>query len=98
MFRAKAGSEIKALKAVLDPMLMMARRMRHVPMRIRALSGNFNEGWTFTKRVEKGRPLSRENAQARRETDAKTLKKDIKIMMPSITIKRLVTGLEPVAW
>ena len=46
MQRASAGSDMKALKAVDEPMLMMARRKMQVPTSPSALSGILRVGWT----------------------------------------------------
>lgn len=95
---ARAGSEISALKAVLEGMLIKARRQIHVQMSTRALSGIFKPGCTFAKNGEKGRPLSRENAHKSRLTEAMTLKNETKTTSAIIATKRLVADLDPVAW
>lgn len=62
MYRARATSEMIALKAVLLPILSSERRQIHTATRMRALIGNLNLGCTFAKVGEKGNPLSREKA------------------------------------
>ena len=98
MYPPSAGSETKALNAVVLPTLMMARRPRQTPSKINAFSGILSVGCTFANVLENGSPLSLENAQIRRETEANTLKKEMVIIMQIMMTKRLVAGFEPVAW
>lgn len=88
---------MKALKAVLEPMFIIASRKRQVATRQSAFIGILNLGCTLAKKCENGRPSSLENAHARRETEAKTLKNDTKMMKMNIKTKRFVAAREPVA-
>lgn len=98
IYNAKAGRLIKALNAVLEPILMSARMHKQRAIRDKAFIGIFKVGWTLAKIRENGRPSSLENAHKSRDTEAKTLKKDTKMMKSSIKTKRFVADFDPVAW
>jgi len=68
-----ACMEMMALKAVAEGMKMMARRKMMTPTSASAFTGILRLGWTYAKKLENGRPLSRENCQTSLETDAKAL-------------------------
>lgn len=98
MQRASAGNETKAFIATLEPILMSASKQMHTASAMSAFIGIFSFGWTFTKTAENGKPLSREKAQMSRETEAKMLKKETKMLNMSIEIKTFVAAFESVAW
>lgn len=50
------------------------------------------------KKFENGRPLSFENTQMSRETDAKTLNRVKSRIRAGIKTKKFVAGIEFVAW
>lgn len=52
---------------------------------------------TYAKKLENGRPLSFAKTHTRRDTDAKTLKRQTKRSTPMSAMSALVAGLEPVA-
>jgi len=97
MYSPSATAEMNALNAAVEPMLMRASMMMQVPTRLRALSGIFRRELIFPKKLENGSPLSFENAQTRRETEANTLKNDMQKRMAKITTNKLVAFFEPVA-
>lgn len=58
--------EMMLLKAVVEPMKINPYRVQKTTQMKVALMGALSVGWTFAKKLEHGRPLSRENAQVRR--------------------------------
>lgn len=62
---------MKALKAVVLPMKMHARRACKVAARTMALTGTFHRGETCAKNFGNGMPLSLANAQVVREHEAR---------------------------
>jgi hypothetical protein len=53
---------------------------------------------TVEKKFENGRPLSLENTQISRETDANTLNRVKSKIRAGINTKKFVAGIEFVAW
>jgi hypothetical protein len=52
---------------------------------------------TLEKNFENGKPLSRENAQTSRETDAKMLNSATNMMITGIRVKKVAAGFDFVA-
>ena len=85
-----------AKKAVVLPMLMSCRRRTTTVISRRALRGIRSVGWTWPKKLEKGRPLSLAKAQVRRETDAKLEKTATTPMKIRKVMRTVVAAALPV--
>ena len=97
IYRAIVGREIRALKAVDEPILMRASKQHTVPTRSSEFSGIFNVGWMYAKVFENGSPLSRANDHASLETEAKMLNKEMNNIRAIKKTSRLVAGFDLVA-
>jgi hypothetical protein len=97
MYNAIVGSEIKALKAVEEPILMSASKQQTPPTNRSELMGILSVGWTYENVFENGKPLSRENAHASLETDAKILKSEMNRIKAIIATSKLVAAFDFVA-
>src|SRR5688500_7282730 len=98
MFSPSATRLTNALKAVLEPALIHARRQMQTATRHSALTGIFSPGCTLANMFENGSPSSLAKAQIRRDTEAKALKKAAKMTKRSMKRNRLVAARDPVAW
>lgn len=96
--KATTCSEMMALKATSEPMLMTDKRaeMRHDKKT--ALAGICKVGWTWDIQRAKGRPLSRAKAKVWRDVDALKETFDATTRINTMIVRALTPPVDTVFW